>query len=310
MPSKAPTPLPTPLPTPFPTPFPTPQPTPFGSISGRVGVDTDNDGVVDELLGDFAVDLYILSGIGYVFIQTTSTNANGEYTFTNLVAQEYYLEFLALGGFRPEIELEFTSVLAGEMVIIDDIVFVSGFTISGVVGGDPYDVDFVTLPLLGVTVQLNGDDGFTETTTTSDEGEFFFQDILPDAYSLEVPDIHDGYETPETFDLGYVDSPFEDEDFIIDGNRRITGFVGIDTNGDSEPDDGVAGVTIFLYGDDDSYIDEVDSDTDGSFSFSDLYPVGYKLGFNAPSDYDNPLDKEVNLETGDEDDLKILLELI
>ena len=263
---------------------------------------------MDELLGDFAVDLYILSGIDYVFIQTTSTNANGEYTFTNLVAQEYYLEFLALGGFRPEIELEFTSVLAGEMVIIDDIVFVSGFTISGVVGGDPYDVDFVTLPLLGVTVQLNGDDGFTETTTTNDEGKVFFEDILPGFYSLEVPDLPDGFGPPKTLDLGYVTSPLENEEFIIDGNRRITGFVGIDTNGDSEPDDGVAGVTIFLYTEDDYYIHDVDSDTDGSFSFGDLYPAGYKLGFIAPSDYDDPLDEEVNLEAGDKDNLKILLE--
>ena len=263
---------------------------------------------MDELLGDFAVDLYILSGIDYVFIQTTSTNANGEYTFTNLVAQEYYLEFFAPDGVGPEVEWGFLNVLAGEMVTVNDVLFYPPFTISGFVGGDYYVEDHVSFLLLGFTVQLNGDDGFTETTTTNDEGKVFFEDILPGFYSLEVPDLPDGFGPPKTLDLGYVTSPLENEEFIIDGNRRITGFVGIDTNGDSEPDDGVAGVTIFLYTEDDYYIHDVDSDTDGSFSFGDLYPAGYKLGFIAPSDYDDPLDEEVNLEAGDKDNLKILLE--
>jgi hypothetical protein len=89
-PPPAPTPTPAPAPTPTPAPAPAPAPGPTGSISGVVFDDNDWSGMPDPgevRLSGWTVQL-LLNG---TVVQSTTTNANGEYSFTGVTAGTYVL---------------------------------------------------------------------------------------------------------------------------------------------------------------------------------------------------------------------------
>jgi hypothetical protein len=87
-PAPTPTPDPTPAPAPDPTPAPAPAPGPVGSISGVVFDDNDWSGMPDAgevLLSGWTVQLLSNGAV----VKSTTTNANGEYMFTNVAAGSY-----------------------------------------------------------------------------------------------------------------------------------------------------------------------------------------------------------------------------
>ncbi len=70
-----------------------------GSIGDKVWNDTDRDGIQDggeAGLPGVTVNLYDCQGI---LKATTTTNANGEYTFSNVNPGSYYVEFILLPGY-------------------------------------------------------------------------------------------------------------------------------------------------------------------------------------------------------------------
>ena len=75
--------------------------TPLASIGDFVWNDVNADGIQDagELgIGGVTVDLYDGGGN---FIATTTTAADGSYSFTNLVPGDYYVDFTTPAGYDP-----------------------------------------------------------------------------------------------------------------------------------------------------------------------------------------------------------------
>jgi hypothetical protein len=112
-PTPTPTPDPTPTPTPDPTPTTTPDPTPapgtVGAISGVVFADDDWSFMPDPgeaLLSGWTVQL-ISNG---TVVKSTTTNANGEYSFTGIVFGDYNVCVVMKPGYSqvPNSQLDAT----------------------------------------------------------------------------------------------------------------------------------------------------------------------------------------------------------
>lgn len=182
----------------------------LGALTGRVWVDRDGDGL--EEAGEAprsGITVNLLNADGTPTGRTTTTDANGEYLFTEVVAGNYRVEFII----PPGLKLTLPNVPGNEAIDSDPT---SAAGITGIVSVVPAtttrDVDagvyvpaslgdrvFTDLDadgvqdageagLSGVTVNLLAADGVTvlATTTTNGAGNYNFADLAPGQYGVQV----------------------------------------------------------------------------------------------------------------------------
>lgn len=185
----------------------------------------------------------------------------------------------------------------------------------------------------GVTVTLYGADGTTAlaTTTTDANGAYAFSGLMPGTYSVGFSNLPATYRAT-TANAGSDDAADSDADpatlktapvTLASGDNNTTldlgiyapaslgNFVWIDTNGNGVQDagePGVEGVTVTLYDASGKTLATTTTDEDGAYSFTDLVPGTYSVGFSklpsgttfttADTGSDDALDSDADPSTG------------
>jgi len=219
------------------------------------------------------VALRLIDQTGAV-IATTTTDADGAYGFFGVTATDgYSVEVVPPSGQIAEgarvapVDLADSDGVAS--FSIRDIVPVP---VSGTVRDDAGN------PLGGVDVTLS-DGSTTLTTTTASDGTYLFDTVPPGTYTpAAVPPA--GYSGPTslpdiTVPIG-VETPIDDQDFTFTPNPTLSGRV-------TDGSDGVAGVTVTVVSDDDTFTTVTRSD--GTYSFPRIPAGGYAVTITVPSGY-------------------------
>lgn len=298
-----------------------------GSISGRVHADLDGDCTYDP--GDEApiagVTVHLLDASGNI-LQTTTTDASGQYVFANLAPGTYgILEVTPQGFFDGGDKIG----SAGGTVVANDniqgIVLASGTvavdynfcekvpaSISGNVHGDldgDCEIDPGEPMLAGVRVDLLDASGNTIATTYTDvNGNYLFDNLAPGEYGLReyTPDGYiDGGESPGS--AGGVKLPPNsivdiilgsgvdavDYNFceIVPASLSGTVFVDVNNNGVQESGDaGIGGVTLELLNDQGQVVGTTTTNANGDYQFNMLRPGTYTIREVQPSGFFDGID--------------------
>jgi fimbrial isopeptide formation D2 family protein/uncharacterized repeat protein (TIGR01451 family) len=181
----------------------------LGNLAGRVWVDRDGDGF--EEAGEAArsgITVNLLNADGTPTGRTTTTDANGEYLFSEVLAGSYRVEFVIPSGLKltlrdqgldntidsdPNRSTGITdpvSVLPAETTRnVDAGVYVPaslGDRVWEDTNGDGLQNDGAT-GIVGATVTLyDATGGVVTTTITGADGYYQFNDLIPGDYSIGV----------------------------------------------------------------------------------------------------------------------------
>ena len=192
-------------------------------------------------------------------------------------------------------------------------------SISGMVHGDAngnctFEPDEGDQPLEGVVLQLFNEDGeLVAETTTDAEGNYLFDGLRPGTYSVRevTPDgFIDGAETVGTVDGDIVGQSSDDRFFSVtleSGDQgvnydfcehipaEIHGRVYHDINNDgrfqNQTEHGISGVTIQLFDDAGNLVEQMQTDSDGAYWFTNLMAGTYKVQELQPDDYSDGIDR-------------------
>ena len=265
-------------------------------------------------------------------ISTTTTDANGNYSFTGLQPGTYTVKFSTTG---------LTSVDTGPDTTDSDANLVSGETTITLSAGqyDPtLDAGYIPAALgdfvwedtnedgiqqdgepgvPGVTVNLLQDGSVISTTTTDENGNYLFEELMageyqvcfvkPDNYDFTAADqgdndsvdsdAADGGDTPGC--TGPITLVFGETDLTWDAGLIQTGtssepaslgdYVWYDenSNGIQDVDEtGVQSVTVTLLDGVGNTLDTTETDIDGKYLFDNLTPGTYQVCFTAPNLFD------------------------
>jgi hypothetical protein len=273
-------------------------PRPF-RIGDTVFADRDADGIQDgEDEGIPGVVLELRDSAG-VLIGTTTTNADGHYSFD--VEAGTYTVVVAASNFAPGGPLAGTIATTPAQqteTVVDDNVLTYDFGYRGTGSiGDRlwYDLDNDGTQdggeggIDGVTVELlDGDDNLLASTTTAGDGNYSFAHLFPGAYSVRVVSSTLPAGLVATYDLDGTGSANvatltlgagaarTDVDFGYRGTASIGDRVWFDIDGDGLQDvgeDGLNGVTVRLRDGDGNLLATTVTTGDGGYSFGNL-PAG------------------------------------
>jgi len=249
-----------------------------GSIGDTVYFDANNNGVQDAGepgLSGVAVELDVdfdQDGTPDTTLNTT-TDANGNYLFSNLLAGDYDVIVTQPAGTTqtqdPDGGNDNTSFLTlgvGENNTTQDFGYRGNSSLGDTVfwdvdnSGTAFDALIDRgLPGVDVTIQIdvNGDSSpdYTETVTTDANGNYTFNNLIPGTYIVSVnpATVPGNMGINPTFDndggnnhtsdvtLGVSDNN-TDQDFGYTGQATLGDFVWLDTNGDGVQDAGEPGL--------------------------------------------------------------------
>jgi len=197
----------------------------FASLGDRVFLDADGNGVQDDGdAGVAGVPVQVFTEEGALFA-TTTTDANGDYLFSNLPAGTYFVQATLPGGvvftrFDQGVDdaadsdidpllgrTDLITLLAGVIVDTVDIGITEPVTFSNSVFRDDdsdgiQDADEEGIPGVIVNV-LDIDGNVIATTTTDSAGAFVFDNLPPGEFRLE-------FESPPNFDFALMDQGGDD----------------------------------------------------------------------------------------------------
>jgi protocatechuate 3,4-dioxygenase beta subunit len=302
------------------------------SLGDKVFEDTDGDGIQDAGEDGISGVTVTLTGAGEDgqfdtaddITESTTTDANGEYSFTELTPGDYKVTFD-----RPE-GYEFTDANQGDDDAADsDVDPITGMTqvVTLSPGEDNTTVDagLVQLASLGdtvfhdknadgiqdageegiagATVTLTDADGNTTETTTDANGNYSFDGLNPGDYTVDFT-TPDGYTESSPANVGNDDAVDSDGTSVStnlesgeDDTTLDSGFYNLaslgdkvffDTNADGIQDAGEAGVdgvTVNLLQDGEVVGTQVTANG-GEYLFTDLVPGDYQVEFVAPDGFE------------------------
>ena len=292
---------------------------PPASISGQVKLETFGDCETHPNDPPLAgVTIQLLNSQGTV-IATTTTDANGDYTFSQLLPGTYSVRDVIPVGDLPgdshvgsqggtingPTEVDGAQLAGGVNATGYDFCVIPPNTISGVVlvepqlgqTNNPQDT-----PLAGVTLQLLDNQGnVLASTTTNGQGQYSFTMLMPGTYSVRELE-PSGYIQAEdqVGSLGGTTGGATELDNIallggVNGNgsnfylvppNSISGQVKLELYGDCEttPSDPPApGVSIQLLNAQGNVVATTTTDSNGDYTFDNLLPGTYSVREIVPS---------------------------
>ncbi len=296
----------------------------YGSISGFVLADTDNDDLGDAPIA--GVTLTLKDGNGDDIdsdpdtpgVQPTIavTDAAGAYSFGNLLPGDYRVMQTQPAGYFSVIDVD-----GGDPNVIGDVIPISlapggsitgqNFieeqpgSISGLVLADTTGDSIGDTPLPAIFINLKDGNGNTVATTFTDtNGAYSFLNLSPGSYSIEQ-DQPPGYASLSDIDGGNLDiigdiSPIiltagaviTGQNFVETQYALIRGAVLADLDGDNNPDAPLPNVTITLKDQNGDVVATTTTDAAGFYEFLDLLAGTYTIeqtqpsGFSSLSDVD------------------------
>ena len=301
------------------------------SIHGLVYRDGDRDethGATEKGYANQTVELRDKDG---KVVATTTTDANGAYSFSKLPAGDYTVKVVKDGALTdldqtedPDSTKDSTSgviSLGNDHRTETDVNF--GYIANNSINGTIYrdgDRDGkkgdTEGRYSGVTVQLLDKDGKVIATTTTDkDGKYSFEHLPDGTYSVKV--VKDGAltDTDQTGDpdnkLDNASEPITldeknptkgDVDFGYVPNNTIKGTVYRDDNRDKMIDGdepGLERVSVQLLDEDGNVIQTLDTDADGNYAFQHLPDGKYTVKVVRPSsikDYDQTEDPDATID--------------
>ena len=294
-----------------------------GSISGTVLADTNNDNVGDTPLS--GVTIQLKDAVTGAVIATTTTNASGQYTFTNVAPGNYTIMQVQPAGYNSVSDVDATpdpdgndgatpndmipvTVAPGEADNNNDFVEEQPGSIRGTVLADTNNDGTGDTPLSGVTLQLKDavSGAVIATTTTNASGNYEFLNIAPGNYTIMEtqpagytsvsdvdatpdPDGNDGTTPndmiPVTLTSGENDN---DNNFVEKFNATIGNFVWHDLDADGIQDTGepgIANVVVRLFNSAGNQIAFKVTDVNGFYEFTNLAPGTYTVKFDTPTGF-------------------------
>jgi large repetitive protein len=238
----------------------------LASISGRIWLDADNDGVRDvtETTG-IGGTITLLDGAGAV-IATIPTNSDGTYTFPNLPLGQYSVVETQPAGYGSSTANSLPVTLNSLSATNVDF----GETLGSITGAVYQDTNHNGLrdpgepPIGGVNVTLQDTDPLTPdiTVPTQSDGSYTFPGLKADTYTIvesQPPAYGDGSETVGT--AGGSSTPTDTINAVtLDGGENAVGYlfgeipafvegrVYLDANRDGSQtgDSGLGGIVITL----------------------------------------------------------------
>lgn len=182
-----------------------------GIVTGIVWVDADNDGVQNDVDRIVGATVELLMAVDDSVVGTTTTDANGIYTFENVENSAYKVRFTIEDGyeFSPQnqggddeldSDANASTGVTSSFVLSPDATVANidcGMhliplgSIAGIVWNDT-DHDGIrdggeTSGILGATVELHlvSDDSLVDSVNTGAPGTYIFEDIVPDDYYVQ-----------------------------------------------------------------------------------------------------------------------------
>ncbi len=297
-----------------------------GSLSGAVYIDANNNGIRDPGEAGIAGVTMLLSGVqaNSEFInRTITTGADGSFQFNGLLAGTYNLTQTQPNGFADGIiTVGSAGGTAGPNVIVG-IHITPGTQATGYLFGElqnqvsslsgrvyiDLNRDGFRQPnepgISGVTIQITGTDIFgaavNRSTTTSADGSFSFNDLLPGTYSLaqtQPTGFPDGITTAGS-EGGMVNGnvisnivlagDVNATDYLFgEFGIRVSGNIFNDTNANGVRDlgeSGRTGVTVQLRNTATGVITPFITDVNGNYFFDDLAPGNYQISVVNPTGF-------------------------
>jgi hypothetical protein len=320
------------------------------TVGDCVWEDLNGDGIQDFNakgsneygIDDVEVELYTCDD---TYIDSTITSGGGYYEFSDIDPGSYYLKFITPPNFNFTLQDQGTDdtidsdadPTTGKTICIDletgeyDNTWAAGMYQKASIGdyvwedsdGDGIqDIDEIGVEDVMVGL-YSSDNGFIESTQTSNDGYYQFLDIVPGSYYVKFI-LPSGY-IFTLQDQGQDDTVDSDVDPISgeticteleSGENDISWDAGlfheasignyvwkdIDGNGIQDPDElGVDDVTVELYKCDDTYIDSTITSGGGYYEFSDIDSGSYYLKFIPPTNYMLTLQDQGTDDTIDSD---------
>jgi protocatechuate 3,4-dioxygenase beta subunit len=268
-----------------------------GNITGSKFTDITGDGFSsdDTPLGGVAINLYqdldqsgtLTAGDGPA-IATTTTAADGSYSFNNLLPGTYFVQESVPAGYTQTAGGTYTvNVTAGSTSTGNNFDDFQNISISGTkyndLTGNSFSSDDTGLG--GVTINLYENGGTTPvaTTTTAADGSYSFANLGPGTYSVQetVPagstqtGGNAGYTVSATSGTNSIGNNFDDFQNISISGTKYNDLTG---NSFSSDDTGLGGVTINLYknGGTTAVASTVTA-SNGTYSFTNLGPGTYSV---------------------------------
>ena len=309
------------------------------SLSGSVYLDADNDGIRDPAETGVSGTLITLTGtddLGAAVNRTTTTAADGTWTFTNLRPGDYVITETQPAGLFDGIDTVGTQ--GGTATANDEITVVLAPATAGVDNtfgelapaaiGDfvwlDIDDDGVQDPaegIDGVTVEVYAADGTTllATTTTAADGSYAFTNLAPhQGYVVAVvaptgatfttlPGTDDANDSDVAADGRVTVTPtFGDNFDVADAGiapAQLSGTVWFDADRDGALDAGeqrLSDVTVDLLDGAGTLVGSTTTAADGTYTFAGLMPGGFEVAVHYPgATYATPgADSDVDSVTG------------
>ena len=308
---------------------------PVGDISGTAFHDRNANGLTNSGEPGLAgITVTLLDSAGNPTGQTTTTDANGAYSFTGLAAGSYQVQFDAPGyNLLPPAS---AVVVAGEPTSGVDASLYQPASVSGRVfaDGDNNGIRANTeAGLAGIAVTLLDSAGNpTGTTTTDSNGAYSFTGLVPGSYQVQVATT--GYSispmlagSDPTLDSNLNPETGTASVTLVSGQAllaidaalyqapngastgTVSGMAFVDSNADGIRDPGdapLAGITVTLLDSAGNPTGQTTTtDANGSYHF-DAAPGSYQLSFGATGYVASPLhagsnparDSDLNALTG------------
>jgi hypothetical protein len=256
---------------------------PTYTISGNVFVDTNRNGVKDTGEGNYSAAIITLSGSA---TGTTLSNVTGNYSFTGLLAGTYTVTVTVPPGYTNTSPTTQTFTLSSNQTANFGIAQL--YTVSGLAFDDSnrtgtYQAGDTVFPNIAVT--LTGP--VTLSTVTNGNGDYSFANLQPGTYTVTFtnpPEHTNTTPLSQTFTL----STNYTLNFGTVGIYTVSGETYIDTQGNgvfSTSDTPYVGATVNLLDSAGDPFETTTTDTNGKYSFPNVYEGTYKISITMPTGY-------------------------